>query len=199
MDHFSSDFLMDGSIEHLYFFIFFHFPYLLTFSYHHLNKINPIPSKIWTPRMSSLDLLSGCLLGFLCRQCLLDNSWTVCSGGFFLVCLHSLSYMLFSFESWFNFPEAFPPSLYLINFYSSFKPRISLPQGGLLLTLMLGSLLYVLLSPFPSTILTFMMSGFLTPIFSVRLYHLIFLTTKSSIANKVLVHSMHLYWFSIAA
>lgn len=125
------------------------------------------------------------------EQCALeDSSWSVftlfhtCSS---LSSLHPTSQRLF------------PLSLYLINFYSSFKPQISLPQGGLLLTLMLGSLLYVLLSPFPSTILTFMMAGFLTPIFPVRLYHLIFLTTKSSIANKVLVHSMYLYWFSIAA
>lgn len=193
---------MDHSIEHLCCFIFFHFPYLLTSSYNHLNKIEPIPSKIWSPRMCSLDLLllydTGCLLG-LCRQCLLDNSWTVCSVGFFLFCLHCLSYVLFSFESSFIFPETFPPSLHLANFFSCFELWTYLPQGGLLLTLRLVSLLCVFLPPFSSPIVMFIMASLLTPISSVSLYHLISLTTKSSLSSKVLEHGMHLHWFSIVA
>ena len=117
----------------------------------------------WSPRICFLDLLSGCLLGLLCRQLLLNNSRMICSVGFSSVCLKILLLSLLS-------PH--PLSLHLVNFYSCFKLQTSLPQGGLLLTLTLGSWLCTFLPPFPSPVLTFMMASLLTLISPAGLYNL---------------------------
>lgn len=169
MDHISPDFLMDV-LDYLYFFIFFPFPYLLTSFCHHWSKIKPVPSKMRSSRMCSLDLLSVYLLGHLCRQFLLDNSWRVYSVGFFWVSLHTLLCMLFSFESSYVSPETFLPSIHLTNFYSSFKHQTPLPQRGLL-TFTLRSLLCVFLHPFLPPIGTSMMANLVTSIFPITLHH----------------------------
>lgn len=172
MDHISPDFLMGVLYWLSLLLCIFPFPLSIDFflspwkqdkaySIQNMEPKDGLPwSALWLPPGSSLQAVP------------VDNSWRAHSVGFFWVSLHTLPYMLFSFESSSISPETFPPSLHLLHFYSSFKHQTSLPQGSLLLTFTLGSLLCVFLHPFLSPIGTSMVANLVISVSPMGLHHL---------------------------